>query len=218
MRLLKIYLWNKVNVQYVFGVWVVENDRSEKFAIEYKALLFRLISYAERTLGIKEKNNRFEDFDAEAKDLVMRVYETLHKRSREDNLPEYENLYSYAARCIKNLMIDDGRLLKNKNTVSEQTAFGVDEKNLPRGVDSVEDPLSEIVYSSGNREKDMVQTVKEVLEGLSEDCKNILTLFGQGDSYADISAVLGIPTLTVGSRMARCREHLNSIKDINDYV
>jgi len=165
----------------------------------------KLIRFAEVKLG-KQKDD--------AEDLVMRVYANIY--GRENNFPEY--VHSYAERCIRHLAIDDSKLLKNKNTVGEQVAFGMDENNDPLGVDSIEDPLSEIVYSSGDREKDIAQTVKEVLAGLSEDCQNILTRFGQGESYADISSILGIPTLTVGSRMARCREHLNSIKDINDYV
>ena len=185
----------------------MKNDKNKNFSDKYAALMPELIRFTETKLG-KQKDD--------AEDLVMRVYETLLKRSSEDNFPEY--IHSYAERCLKNLAIDDSRLLKNKNTVSEQTAFGVDEKNLPRGVDSVEDPLSEIVYSSGNREKDIAHRVKEVFEGLSKDCQDILYRHANEESYAHISAVLGIPTLTVGSRMARCRQHLNSIKDMNDYV
>ena len=185
----------------------MRNDKSKKFSDKYAALLPKLIRFTEIRLGKKKDD---------AEDLVMRVYETLFKRSLEDNLPD--RLHSYAERCLKNLAIDDSRLLKNKNTVGEQAAFGMDKNNDPLGVDSIEDPLSEIVYSSGNIKKDMAQTVKEALEGLSEDCQDILLRHAIGDSYADISSILGIPTLTVGSRMARCREHLNSIKDIKDYV
>ena len=188
---------------------MVASEESDQFSVKYQSLVLRLTKFAQIKLG-KQKDD--------AEDLVMRVYETLYKRSLVDNLPEYDHLYSYAARCIRNLAFDDSRLLKNKNTVGEQAAFGMDENNDPLGVDSIEDPLSEIVYSSGDRGKDIAQTVKEVLAGLSKDCQNILTRHAIGESYADISNILGIPTLTVGSRMARCREHLNSIKDINDYV
>ena len=185
----------------------MKNDKNKKFSDKYLALMPELIRFTENKLD-KNKDD--------AEDLVMRVYETLFKRSKEDNFPDH--LYNYAKRCLKNLAIDDSRLLKNKNTVGEQAAFGMDKNNDPLGVDSIADPLSEIVYSSGNIKKDMAQTVEEALEGLSEDCKDILRRHGTGHSYAEISNILGIPTLTVGSRMARCREHLNSIKDMYDYV
>ena len=185
----------------------MKNDKSKKFSDKYAALVPKLTRFAESKLGKQT---------ADAEDLVMRVYVNLC--SRENNLPEYDHLYSYAARCIRHLAIDDSRLLKNKNTVGEQAAFGMDENNDPLGVDSIEDPLSEIVYSSGDREKDLTQMLEEVFVGLSKDCRNILTRHGRGESYAHISDILGISTLTFGSRMARCREHLNSMKDINDYV
>lgn len=130
------------------------------------------------------------------KDLVMEV---ITKIFEAENLPADLNLEAYATRSIKNLFLNN--LKKESREVREKNEKGYSI------YDKTEDPLSGSFVNEGDLER--------VLMGLEVKCREILTLFAVGNSYLEISEILGVKTGTVMSRMARCRDHLSPFVEQN---
>jgi len=129
---------------------------------------------------------------AAAEDLVMSV---ITKLLESEDLPTDVNVEAYATRSVKNLFLNT--LKKESREVREQNADG------ESTYDNTEDPISGSFVEAGDLNK--------VLMGLELKCREVLMLFAVGNSYKEISEVLGIQIGTVMSRMARCREHLDQV-------
>jgi RNA polymerase sigma-70 factor, ECF subfamily len=149
-------------------------------------------------IAIYPKLNRFARSLAKdqhrAEDLVMEVITRLLERA--EKLPLDINIESYAMRALKNYFIDEFR--KDKFTQSDINSEGT---SL---FEETADETSEQLVGSSVAQTELIQ----VLDTLGENCREILTLFGLGYSYTEISEVAEIAMGTVMSRMARCRSTL----------
>jgi len=127
---------------------------------------------------------RLRDHDAEDvfQDVFMKAYENLG-RLRND-----EALRPWLAQLTRHACID--RLRAGSRT---ETAEEVD----PSGIDETLARLDEAL------------AVREGLERLSGDCREILDrFFTRDESYRTIGTALGIPSGTIASRISRCLDRL----------
>jgi len=141
----------------------------------------KLLKYA-RSLTGKEHS---------AEDLVMEVI-TKILESTERIAPD-TNLEAYAIRAIRNTFFNEVK--RQQKTTSEVNDDGISI------YDETPDENSGKFTESGDLNK--------ILMNLGTKCKEILVLFGIGNSYKEIADVLDLKTGTVMSRMARCRDSLS---------
>ena len=131
-----------------------------------------------------------------AEDLVMDVIARLLGRA--DQFEDGINIEGYAIRAVKNRFIDDRRYRVRMVT---ESSLGTDEENF---FDGIADNRAEMETTSGLERRDLARA----LCATGNDCLEILTLFGVGSSYKEISERLEMAIGTVMSRMARCRSKL----------
>ena len=131
-----------------------------------------------------------------AEDLVMDVVTRLLERA--DKLEEGINIESYAIRAVKNRFIDNHRY---QMRVVTETSISLEGES---SLDGIADEQAELATMSSLERRDLVRA----LSATGKDCLEILTLFGVGSSYKEISEQLDTAIGTVMSRMARCRDKL----------
>ena len=131
-----------------------------------------------------------------AEDLVMDVIARLLGRA--DPFEDGINIEGYAIRAVKNRFIDDRRY---RVRIVTESSLGTDDENF---FDGIADERAEMETTSGLERRDLARA----LNATGKDCLEILTLFGVGRSYKEISERLSKPIGTVESRMARCRSKL----------
>tara|TARA_B100000780_G_C21022919_1_gene410015 strand:+ start:449 stop:1024 length:576 start_codon:yes stop_codon:yes gene_type:complete len=131
-----------------------------------------------------------------AEDLVMDVIARLLGRS--DQFEEGTNIAGYAIRAIKNRFIDDYRY---KARMVNESSMSADGDNF---FDGIADESAHLKTTSGLERRDLARA----LCATGDECLEILTLFGVGSSYKEISERLEIAIGTVMSKMARCRAKL----------
>ena len=131
-----------------------------------------------------------------AEDLVMDVISKLLEKG--DELGDDINVESYAIRSIKNKFIDSTRY---KNRFVDTSSLDTEESTF---LDTVIDEHAELKTTSGLERRDL----SRALCAVGEECLEILTLFGVGNSYKEISERLDTAIGTVMSRMSRCRSRL----------
>ena len=129
-----------------------------------------------------------------AEDLVMDVVTRLLERA--DKLEEGINIESYAIRAVKNRFIDNHRY---QMRVVTETSMSLEGESF---LDGIADEQAELATMSSLERRDLVRA----LSATGKDCLEILTLFGVGSSYKEISEQLDTAIGTVMSRMARCRD------------
>lgn len=123
---------------------------------------------------------------ADADDLVQ---DTLSRALEKKHLFRGGSLVGWVIILMKNINIDNYR--KNGS------------------IDFVNADDTEL--SSPKRNFSDYLDVNEALLTLSEQCREILVLFGGGHSYKEISDKLRLQHGTVMSRLSRCREQLMSV-------
>jgi RNA polymerase sigma-70 factor (ECF subfamily) len=155
---------------------------------------------SEKLIELYPKMERYArslvDHKDKAEDLVMEVITRLLERA--SSLSDQVNVEAYAMRAVKNYFLDEYR--KSQRTQSEMTEDG---ESI---FEQTPDELSEHQVSSA-----VVGSELEIaLNSVGENCKEILVLFGIGNSYKEIAAIVDISMGTVMSRMSRCRESLHT--------
>lgn len=123
---------------------------------------------------------------ADADDLVQ---DTLSRAIEKKHLYRGGNLAGWVIMLMKNINIDNYR----KN--SSVDFVDADDTNL----------------TSQKRHFSDYLDVNDALLTLSEQCREILVLFGGGHSYKEISDTLRLQHGTVMSRLSRCRDQLMNI-------
>ena len=131
-----------------------------------------------------------------AEDLIMDVITRLLGRA--DQFGDGTNIEGYAIRAVKNRFIDDRRY---KVRMVTEASLGTEGDNF---FDGIADDRAEMETTSGLERRDLARA----LSATGNDCLEILTLFGVGSSYKEISERLEIAIGTVMSKMARCRSKL----------
>lgn len=132
----------------------------------------------------------------EAEDLVMDIITKLLEKS--DELSETINLEGYAIRSLRNRFLDMKRQsIRSVNTTSLDT----EEVNF---LDTIQDDYADLNTTAGLERRDL----SRALAAVGEECLEILTLFGFGNSYKEIADRLDTAIGTVMSRMSRCRSKL----------
>jgi RNA polymerase sigma factor (sigma-70 family) len=124
---------------------------------------------------------RLSEHDAEDvfQECFTRVYENL------DRLRDDQALRPWIGQLTRRLCIDKLRASSREQLTDEEVA--------PSGV---EDSLATL---------DEALTVHEALNGLTENCREILDrFFARDESYRDIGAALELPSGTIASRISRC--------------
>ena len=129
-----------------------------------------------------------------AEDLVMDVIARLLGRA--DQFKDGANIEGYAIRAVKNRFIDDRRY-----RVRMVTGGPLGEENF---FDGIADDRAHLETMSSLERRDLARA----LCATGNECLEILTLFGVGWSYKEISERLEIVIGTVMSKMARCRSKL----------
>lgn len=137
-----------------------------------------------------------------ADDIVMEVITNLIKKAKQDGLNIH--LESYAMTAVKYKSIDYLRYKKRFPEIHSTEEEG-------GYLENIEDTRAE--RKSFNLSKAKVSGIEEgdlgkALGKLGAKCFNILTAFGIGHSYKQISEKLDIASGTVMSRLHRCREQL----------
>ena len=133
-----------------------------------------------------------------AEDLAMDVITRLLERA--DQFEDGTNIEGYAIRAVKNRFIDDRR---DRVRMVTESSLGTDEENF---FDGIADDRAEMETTSGLERRDLARA----LCATGNDCLEVLTLFGVGSSYKEISERLEIAIGTVMSKMARCRSKLKT--------
>lgn len=133
-----------------------------------------------------------------AEDLVMDVIKSMLERQTQ--FDDSINVEAYAIRAVKNKFIDSKRYRARNVT---ETEMGIDETN-ENFFSKIEDEASETAAFA----KLQFRELSKALVSLGEECLEILTLFGVGNSYKEIAEISGKRIGTVMSRMSRCREQL----------
>ncbi len=156
---------------------------------KYQDMIFRYVWY------------QFHDYDEAldiTQDILIAVMEALPSFRRESKFSTW--LYSVMVNHCKNY-----RKKKNRySVVSLHSKKGDDEYEIQLQ-DERESPEEKIVN------EDSLQIVKEEIEKLPEDFKEILTLRDlEGLSYNEIASVLGINLSNVKVRIHRGREYLKN--------
>lgn len=158
-----------------------------KLGAELIAIYPKMIRYATSLVHDKSR----------AEDLVMEVITRLLER--QEKIPAETNIESYAMRSLKNQFIDDVR--RNRAIQSD-----IDDEGKSIYENTADEASEQLMLSSINQEE-LIQH----LNSLGENCKEVLTLFGLGYSYREISEIAEIVPGTVMSRMARCRASLSAL-------
>jgi RNA polymerase sigma-70 factor, ECF subfamily len=129
-----------------------------------------------------------------AEDLVQDVIERIIRQP--ENFKQHNAKDGYALLSVKRRFIDDQRYklrMVTESSLGEENFF-----------DGIADERAEMETTSGLERRDLARA----LDATGKDCLKILTLFGVGRSYKEISEQLGMAAGTVMSRMARCRSKL----------
>ena len=133
------------------------------------------------------------------------VHDVIEKLLGKEDLDMDVHLESYAIRAIRNKHIDNMRIKgREVNTSSLDTEAGdflnsiIDER---AGASTISLKKRKI---SGIEPGDLTKS----LSLLGEECLEVLTLFGLGDTYEEISKKINVAIGTVMSRMSRCRSQL----------
>jgi RNA polymerase sigma-70 factor (ECF subfamily) len=88
--------------------------------------------------------------------------------------------------------------------------------------EQVDEAALEIVDGQASAELDRLDTamsVRQAMQGLSEDCQEILDrFFARDESYATIAEATGIPMGTIASRISRCLTKLRGLLEDPDEV
>ena len=125
-----------------------------------------------------------------ADDLVMEVFKKLIEGA--DSIPSGVNVEAYFMRAIKNQFLDS--LKKDKY------------------LDPMENSTEQVLVETGSEARVFadanLDSLIHKLDRLGERCKNILSLFGLGYSYKEISEIEELAIGTVMSSLSRCRENL----------
>ena len=127
---------------------------------------------------------------ASADDLIMEVFKKLLER--QDSIPVDVNIEAYVMRSIRNQFYD---FLRKERVVTPMDVV-------------TEEQLADSSSSSQVSRESTLDMLLKNLDSLGDNCKNVLSLFGLGYSYNQISEIEEISAGTVMSRMARCREKL----------
>jgi RNA polymerase sigma factor (sigma-70 family) len=124
---------------------------------------------------------RLSEPDAEDvfQECFTRVYENL------DRLRDDQALRPWIGQLTRRLCIDKLRASSREQLTDNE----IEPANARDTLDTLDDAL----------------TVHEALNGLSENCQEILDrFFARDESYRDIGAALGLPSGTIASRISRC--------------
>jgi RNA polymerase sigma-70 factor, ECF subfamily len=140
-----------------------------------------------------------------AEDLVMAVIVKLLEKK--NTLDPDINLQAYAFRSIKNAFIDSRRHAVRQITASNMTTAEDDDGS--DFLSSIVDEASAAMTFSSLEFRDL----SRALCSLGDECLEILTLFGVGNTYSEISDLLEMKMGTVMSRMSRCRARLSQRLD-----
>ena len=133
-----------------------------------------------------------------AEDLVMDVIKSMLER--QNQFDDSVNFEAYAIRAVKNRYTDSKRYRARNIT---ETEMGLDEKN-ENFFSQIADEASETAAFAKIQFKELSNS----LVALGEECLEILTLYGIGNSYKEIAEISDKKIGTVMSRMSRCREQL----------
>ena len=153
----------------------------------------------------KERYPKYRNFaysltkdKAEADDLVMDVLTKLISSKKQEDA-ELSVVDGVVVQSIRNLFIDHYRRDKT---------FTRNEVDIKESLYSVGEDVSD---DDGSNLRELI----DAMDLLGERCKTVLSLFGLGYSYNEISVIEDIPLGTVMSRMARCRIGLGKIYGIS---
>ena len=135
------------------------------------------------------------DHKEKAEDLVMEVITRLLERA--SKLSAEVNIEAYAMRAIKNYYLDEYR--KNQRTQSEITESG----------ESIFEQTPDQLSEQGVASAVVGGELETALNAVGSNCKEVLVLFGIGNSYKEIAQIMDITMGTVMSRMSRCRQNLH---------
>jgi len=170
---------------------VIDGDK-EAFSMivkKYQNMVFKYVYY--------QFNNYDEALDI-TQDIFITVMEALQSFRQESKFSTW--LYSIMVNYCKNYR----KKMSRYNTVSLKVMRGADEIDLQLE-DHRENPEQRVV------DEDSMRIVKEEIEKLPEDFKDILTLRDiDGLSYNEISDILGINLSNVKVRIHRGREYLKN--------
>lgn len=170
---------------------VIEGDKEafSQIVKKYQNMVFKYVYY--------QFNNYDEALDI-TQDIFITVMEALQSFRQESKFSTW--LYSIMVNHCKNYR----KKMNRYSTVSLKVTKGEDEVDLQLQ-DYREKPEDKIVN------EDSIRIIKEEIEKLPEDFKDILTLRDiDGLSYNEISEILGINLSNVKVRIHRGREYLKN--------
>ena len=163
---------------------LARNPRFEAFAAEHEGQL--------KAIALRLCGNA-----ADAADLVQDAYERAFRHY--DKLEPGTNPRAWVVTILHNLFIDKCRKVRR-----EPLRVAVDDVPLPAPEAQVEpDP---------EWSKLTAEDLRRALEQLDPDFREVYRLHAlENRSYKEISAALGIPSATVGTRLLRARDKLKKL-------
>lgn len=133
---------------------------------------------------------------ADADDLLQSTLERLLSKG----IPEQAEVMPWAFKVCRNLWLDDHRARQVREKAAQQPEL------QEASVDSDEAQMTE---------KIQLEDVDAALQQLPHEQRTILALIAvQGLSYREAAAIIGVPTGTIMSRLARARSKLAQIMGI----
>lgn len=152
---------------------------------------------------------KYPDFRDSADDIVQ---ETFLRMAFED-LTRVKNLKAFLATTAAHISIDMHRQRNAKKRADSKTV-ALDAEMGSEGDNSfleiTENELSDNPLDLAIEEI-KIDEYKKILDKLPQDCREMLLLSAEGMKYKEISAKMGIPIGTVGTKLLRCRKKLKKI-------
>jgi RNA polymerase sigma-70 factor, ECF subfamily len=142
--------------------------------------------------------------DPEAEDIVQETFMIAFQKLKEF---EYRSsLYTWLCHISVNLCHE--RLRRRKKVLATL------DEDLERFTQARADTL-EKQKQEDKEQKSRLEMVERLMQNMSEKCRQIIELRDRkGESYINLSRVLKIPPGTVMSQLARCRQALKELLEI----